>query len=245
MKCFLLLLSAAFILSSCSKSKDAEPEITMTDPKTLELKYDQEHQFVMKKGNEITAGNLFGWSSSDQNVGTVAYDGKFKGRKIGTTVVKATAGGKEFMSTVTITPYSQIIKEPSFDFGSDKAAIKAKTTQLLTEEFDNYLVYAGNNSAINRIIYFFQDGLLASVAIDFADTDEIEKEVTTFYKERYPIPVLTQTGGNVYINDEKTQGIFLDRNDSIGFYASYGRVILTNGRLSADIKKIDQSILKR
>lgn len=236
----LLLVIGAALLTSCSK--DAEPE-TKIDVNSLELNYDKDHQFSVLKGNENLSGS-YKWASSDPTVGTVSADGKFIARKIGSTVVSAKSGGEEFLSYITVSPYSTMLREPIFEFGQDKTTIKNNNIGLVEGETDDALVYSGNSGAVKRIFYLFEYENLVGVAVDFYDTDEVKKEAATFFKERYPnVAQLADTQESVYINDGKNILVKFNTNESLGFYATYGKITYLNGRVSGNSNAFD-SILK-
>ncbi|MBE9462435.1 Ig-like domain-containing protein [Dyadobacter subterraneus] len=232
----LLLISASWFVSC---SKEAEPE-SKIDSDVVELKYNQSHQFVIKKGNEILPGSSFNWNSSDDNVGTISTDGNFKARKIGSSTITARLKDQTFKSRIIVSEYSSLVREPDFQFGQDKATTKLITNKFLTQESENVLIYNGGPS-LNRIIYIFEYDNLVGVIMDFADTEAVEKEVTLFYKERYPIVASTENSNDsIFINDERDKAIRLTRNESLGFYAAYGKITAVNGRLSTYSKSFDK-----
>lgn len=173
------------------------------------------------------------WTSSDPNVASVSANGKISGRKVGKTTVSAIADGQELVAEITVTPYVSFFQEPQFEFNSDKATILSNAQGLLIFEQDEIYIYGGISDKISRIFYIFDDndGIL-STAIDFVDDEKTRNDVTTFYAERYPITTLTDKKETIYINDEKNKSVWLTTNESLGFYVSYGKVVITNGRMS-------------
>ena len=229
MKYICLLFTGILFFTACSK--DAEPETTI-DRASINLKYDQTHQFEIRRGSE-NLSSLYNWTSSDSTVGKISAGGMFKARKIGSTRIKATSNGKEFSSSITVSPYSTIFEEPEFEFGLNKDTMKERTTKLLAQESENVLVYVGGSANVNKFIYAFNNDKLVGVAVDYADSDNVQKEVKTYYKERYPIlmPLLDRKD-SIYINDGKNKAVYLTNNESIGFYASYGPVTFVNGKIA-------------
>lgn len=237
----LILIIGSSCLLSCSK--DAEPETTI-DTNAVNLKYDQNHQFLIRKGSEGIPGSNFKWDSSDDNVGTISTDGNFKARKIGGTTITAKLKDQIFTSQVIVSEYSSLFTEPGIQFGLDKATIKQTSRGLLAQESENLLIYNAFDNSLKWIIYIFEYNNLIGVVLDFDDSEAVQKEVKLFYKERYPvIATIKDTNDSIYINDERDKAIHLTKNESLGFYASYGRVSFTNGRLSGESKSFE-AILK-
>jgi len=221
MKKLILFAFSTLLLASCSK-KDAEPQVSI-DAKTLELKYDKTHQFVLTKGSEAVTASTFTWKSSDEKVGTIDANGNFKGRKIGETKItgtSTTSGAVE--SSIKITPYTTFITEPVIQFGVDAATIKGKEKRKLsTKSTDNVLLYDGENSNITYVAYFLENGKVAAAFIIFASTaTTLLTESVTFFKERYPN--IDASDSEVYLlNDEQTYGIILSVDATIGYNAQY------------------------
>jgi|GEM_PF-1553521 len=238
----LQLLGAVLLLNACSK--DAEPE-TIINKSVVIINYDTEHQFTITKGEESVPIDLIKWTSSDPKVAQISANGTLKGRKIGPTLVKGIYNGREFLSWVTVKPYSTIYKEPDFLFGSDKSTVKFKVLGLLKEEGESVLVYfGGGSSKVKQEVYLFQDNLLLAIVLDFEDSESVKKEVETFYKERYPLIISPDKTHPFFATDDLSMAIRLDSSESIGFYVSYTK-ILNGGRLSADIERdrVEQALL--
>ncbi|MCF0058607.1 Ig-like domain-containing protein [Dyadobacter sp. CY356] len=237
----LLFIIGASIFLSCSK--DAEPE-TKIDANSLELNYDKTHQFEITKGSENLSGS-YKWASSDPTVGTVSPTGKFTARKIGSTVVSAKSEGQEYLSYITVSPYSTMFKEPSFEFGQNRTTIKNNNIGTVEAESDNLLVYSVYAENVKRLLFAFENDNLTGVAVDIADTEQAKQEAKTFFRERYPnVLPITGTQDSLYINDGKNIGVKFNTNESLGYYATYGKVAFTNGRLSSDSGKFDAILRK-
>ncbi len=221
MKKLILFATAMMALVSCSK-KDPEPEVSI-DSRTVELKYDKTHQFVLSKGAEPVTASTFTWKSSDEKVGTVDGNGNFKGRKIGETKITGTSttmGNVE--STITIVPYTKFLTEPVVQWGADMATVKSKEKRKLSASLTtaDWLVYEPDNASLQYVIYIFEAGKLISSVVIFTSTNAVVDESVTFFKERYP-NIEADKDAAYLINDENTFGIILSINSSVGWNAEY------------------------
>ncbi|MET7253725.1 Ig-like domain-containing protein [Dyadobacter fermentans] len=235
MKKLLLTLISTSILFACSKGKDKDPEPTISiDAQTIELKYDKDHQFALKKGNEDIFASTFTWVSSNEKVGKVDANGKFTARKIGEATVSGTgANGVKVESKVTISPYITIFTEPILEFGATMATIKSKEKRKLLKETTDGLAYEGAaGTQMRGVIYIFDKGKLQSAGILFDNTTATVQASATFIKERYP-DRMTQDNQVYILNDERTFGIVLGVNETFGYMGIYLPYPL-DGRLSAE-----------
>ena len=216
------LLPLVLLIFSCSKDKEDSPEpTTFIDSATLELKYDKQHQFVVTKGTEVLDASTIKWNSSDTLVGKVDTKGNFKGRKIGTTTITGTINGKTVESKITITPYSSSFKEPYLGFGADISTVKSNETRKFIAELTSSLSFEGDNSKIRAVLYLLDTSKkMTSAGIFFENSSAMVTDVTTFYKERYPING-TKDGKVAFFNDENTVGVQLSVNADLGFNAIY------------------------
>jgi hypothetical protein len=223
MKKLLLALISIAVLFACSKSKDKDPEpIVSIDAPTIELKYDKDHQFALKKGNEDIFASTFTWASSNEKVGKVDANGKFTARKIGEATVTGTgSNGAKVESKVTISPYVTIFVEPILEFGATMAAIKSKEKRKLLQETAEALAYEGAAGTQTRgVIYIFEKGKLQSAGILFDNSTATVQTSATFIKERYP-DRMTQDNQVYILNDERTFGIVLGVDETFGYMGIY------------------------
>ncbi|MDQ6477845.1 Ig-like domain-containing protein [Dyadobacter sp. LHD-138] len=187
MKNLLPLLLSVLLITSCSKKSDPEPSVIIDSP-TLGLKYDQQHQFALKKGSEDIFASTFAWKSSNEKVGKIDANGRFTARKIGETTITGTSNGKNVESKVTISPLKTFVTEPILEFGSTIANVKSKEKRKLVQETDDLLVYEGENSKVKLISYYKQNGKITTALLIFENITTTVMDVTTYFKERFPQP---------------------------------------------------------
>ena len=220
MKNLFPFLIAVISLASCSK-KDPEPGLIIDSP-TIDLNYDKNHQFVLKKGTEDVFASTLKWRSSDEKVGTVDANGLFKGRKIGETTISGTAdNGGIVESKVTIKPYVTIFTEPVTDFGSTIASVKSKEKRKMIGETADGMAFEGSlGSQTRAVMYLFTNGKLTSSLILFENSTSTVTTSSTFIKERYPDRV-TDSGKVYILNDARTMAIIMSVDASLGYNALY------------------------
>ncbi len=200
---------------ACTK----EDPLTISDP-SLELKYDSKHLFTVKKGAQTLSNSLIDWKVSDTKIGTIDYDGNFKGRKIGKTDVIAYTNEGTVKASVEITPYTNMYTEPSVDFKKSAQAIKSMEKRKIKSEDNEYIFYAGENSKVQYVIYHFTNNQLESSLVILTTTKAVVNELADFIHERYPVSGVFQ-GLAVALDDNKNYCIFMDVDDSLGLVAMY------------------------
>lgn len=206
---FLFIL---FCMAACIK--EDEPITVITETK-IELKYDEQHQFVLKYGTLAIDNSRIRWKSRDEKVGTVDVSGTFKARKIGKTVITAYTDNAMYQADVEVVTYDRSIQDPVLDFYATKDAIKAKEKRNLIKETTESLDYLYNlNSLLSSLIYYFKDGKMVQCVIPNR-VGIFTKEITTFLKERYP--VMVKNGDKeIYYPDEQPFTVTLTKkNDGV------------------------------
>ncbi|RYU93206.1 Ig-like domain-containing protein [Emticicia agri] len=229
---FLLMLTIA-----CTK-KD-EPMV-ISDP-VIELKYDGKNQYTLKQGAETIDNSLIQWKSSDAQIGTIDQKGLFKGRKVGKTEVTAYTDKGSVKASVEIVPYFSTFTEPSVDFGQTKQSIKAKEKRKLLSETENTLLYEGENSKVEFVLYSFENNKMTVCGPVFVTSSTIVKEVGTFLLERYPLAGSVD-GNVIFLHDSKTYGIFLTVIDDYGLAAIYTAYDATKKRTNGKENSFDSFI---
>lgn len=217
-KLYLFLFLAALSVS-CSKDKEAEPAIVLSDS-DLKLHYDDTHQFALTKGTEAVSATTFKWTSSDTIVGKVDQNGKFTGRRIGQTTIKAasTDGKTTLQSKVTIDPYSTLCVEPVTDFKANQAAVKAKEKRTVLQEDTATIVYKPENAKLRGVAYGFRKNALIQSALIFTESKAVLDEAALFLAERYE--ELGEEDGFYFYTDNKVVVVVTD-DETIGFVALY------------------------
>ncbi len=233
MKHFMLLIALVWVSMACSKKE--EPPVNI-DATTLELNYDEEHQFSLSRGGSAVNASEYTWASSNENVGEVDGQGKFTASSIGETTVTATAknGGGTLESKVTVVPYYSFGTEPSFSLGGSKTVVKNYEKRTLVAETDTTLDYRGENNNITGIRYFFERG--AYIEGDLFYTSSVTlAQAQTYYYERYTYLGNQQISGltfNVFAISN-TVGVGVTEVPNVGRVAAY-LPLSSGGRVPAN-----------
>ncbi len=221
MKKFALIFLFGTSFLAC-KEDDTGP-LTLENPQ-LELKYDSEHQFVVKQGKKTVSAADFTWTSSDIKVGTVGSDGKFVGKRIGETTVTGTSsdGQSKVSSQVTISPYSNLAKLPVLEFGASRATIESKETReflsvLTSLDLGKQYFYKpeSGNTKLRSLFYSYDNDKLdiaAWILVAKKDYDE----AITYFSERYTFVGETKTNKDLVYSDFEKLDIILANEGSAG-----------------------------
>ena len=240
-------LSLFFLLAilsvSCSKDKDAEPATVLSDS-DLKLHYDDTHQYALTKGTESVSATTFKWTSSDTLVGRVDQSGKFTGRRIGQTTIKAVSsdGKVNAESKVTIEPYSTLCTEPVLDFKSNQAAIKAKEKRTVQGEDTASVAYKGENAKLRGVAYIFTKNALTHSILVFTETQAVADEAATFLSERYDY--IGEDESIFYFTNNKVIVGFLEE-EQLGLVAIYVPFSAGGLKTSATYKQTIKAIFKK
>lgn len=234
------IVFCACIMFSCDKKEDPEALLLINTP-TIDLKYDETHQFALKKGNEDLFPSTLSWTSADDNVGKVDANGKFVARKIGETLVTGLGSeGQKVESKITISPYVTNFDEPILEFGTSMASIKSKETRELLFEGSYTLQYKGTPGSLSETITYIFDNKKLQIAWSQSGTlQSTWKAMKTFSNERYPIKEVF-TDANVQVDDQKETLIYLDRGNYYGHsinYYSYSEMMASNQKIASSLKK--------
>lgn len=221
LKVILVLVSFALI-TSCSKKDNKNSllqNVVTLDSKSISLHYDESHQFsLIGNGNAVISS--YNWVSTDVTVGIVDQTGKFAAQKIGTTTIKAVKGNDVIESLVTVLPYSNICKEPYWNFSDNMPATKSKESRALVGQTSTILTYSGENEKVRNVMYIYDaNSKMSSAAILLANTTAVINESASFFKERYAYSGLDS---NIYFySDNKNVIIGVTVDPILGFVAIY------------------------
>jgi hypothetical protein len=121
---------------------------TLTSTKTFQLKV-----------SPNTTGCIF--ESQNEFIATVSSSGLITANLVGETNIIVTNDAEGFIAKckVTVIPEHLLFQEPYLIFDSQKEDIMDYETRILYEESDTSLLYAGENSSITALIYFFDESL--------------------------------------------------------------------------------------
>ena len=187
------------ILYSCSNENNDDNSPIEISPKNAVTNSNEFITFKMKKGSSTLNANDFTWSTSNEKIATISYDGVVSPKLIGEIEIlsKQISSNETFKSQLKIIPVENIFKEPVLLFGKSKQEIKSNETRtLISETTNNYnhdiLVYKGENNDVEKITYTFSTLIpnspnygLTDISVQFRKNVALESKISKFYSERY------------------------------------------------------------
>lgn len=179
------------MFTSCDKDDNKEEPLALS---TNHISFNAEDS------EEIVTNKEVNWSSENTFVAEVGENGLVAGKHVGETIVTAVAQtGEKADCEIEVLPLYSTFKEPVFQFGASRATIKSKESRTLLQEKTTTLFYKGEKSAIEGVIYLFENNKMTSVAVavSFSKTEE----VTKFLLERYQ-PIGKENDIYLFINNE-------------------------------------------
>lgn len=171
MKPFATIIIALVLLAGCKKDEKftiSQESANLNRLGTLQLNASVDAEF----------------KSLDTNIAYVSSSGLITGNRIGSTDIAATADGKTLYCRVTVSPRSMLYREPLFEVASSCSDIKNYETRELVFENAQSLIYNGENSDVDGVIY------LVGLSYDGADvllaySSIIVDKTFEFLDERY------------------------------------------------------------
>lgn len=163
------ICSLLFILSSCSSDK-------LTLDKTSLSLYAEDTE-------QLTANENVDWSTENEFVASVDEDGLVEANHVGRTYIVASSKNGEERCRVTVKAEYNTYTEPLFDFGKSMADIKKKEKRTVALETETSLGFTPKESALEAIMYLFEDGKMTSSGAFVKLSRAVE--ATYFLLERY------------------------------------------------------------
>ena len=180
----LILLFSVFVFYSCDK----ELKSIQLDKDKITMHYNETTQLnVSCSPSDVEVPITLDWSSENEGIASVDEQGLVAGVKIGETNVIVQTKDKKFESVckVTIEPISALYKEPIIEFGKNKSYIKEKETRKISVEDSNSIIYEGENSDIEYILYNFESDRLISSSVRLVAKTSVKDEAEIYINERY------------------------------------------------------------
>ncbi len=216
---FFWSFAVVFILASCSGSGDEKFSINKNK---LTLHYEETEQ--------LTASESAEWISENDFIANVSSDGLVEGGHVGKTNILANSTSGSAICEVEIIPVYSTFIEPFLEFGVPKETVKSKETRNLYKEGSSSLLYKGENSFVNSILYSFDDnGKLKGSAVGLSLT--CASEAMKFLIERY-LPIGEKDEIFLFINgntNNYTMGVGLSLQQSY-IVIVYSPVSTTNSK---------------
>ncbi|QQT44890.1 Uncharacterised protein [Sphingobacterium multivorum] len=224
-KYLFVALLATIGLGGCSKSDSPSMQINQ---KEVKLKFDGSFDFKIDNASSVE------WSSSDEFVGKVGSDGKFKAAHIGEATVTGKVSGNTVSAKVIVEPYVTDIVEPTVEFGASKATVKSFEKRSLFFENSDGIIYTGQGNKEKQVFYVFGNSKLSSSSLIFnTNFTDIGSILAKFYGERHQV-LGTDSGTIFFQSKDKKTIIGISVGSSLGLNATY---IPESSSAKAAIKK--------
>ena len=149
---FLIVIS---FLAGCKK----EEVLLSLNATEITLKTNQSFNLVVSPD---ASGCVF--KSGNDNIAEVYASGLIEAKLVGETSIIVTNTDKGYYArcTVTVTPEYTMYREPYLGFGDNKSDIKSYETRQTSEENDTTILYTGENSSIDSLMYLFENSAYTS-----------------------------------------------------------------------------------
>jgi len=213
-----LILLVSLLIFSCGKEDPQDQNITLSQT-TIDIDYEETFRLDATFIRDGYSPSGFIWESANPNIASVRNDGTVTGIRAGTTVVTVLTADRLFSAEciVTVNPTNFLYLEPLFDFGQNKAFIRANETRTFLDENENVLLFEGENPNIFGVLYAFEDNFY-ELSVAFLDISEDDIMILVdFLNQRYTL--LGSDDEYVYFENED---VFLGLSaDEDGFFVAY------------------------
>lgn len=175
-----LLIPASFLIIISSISGCKKEEVLSLNATEITLKPNQTFNLVVSPDQ---SGCVF--SSGNDIIAEVFASGLIKARLVGETSIVVTNADKGYYAIckVTVTPEYTMYREPYLGFGNLKSDIKSYETRQIANENDSTILYTGENSTIDSLMYSFENPAYTSCLCAIPSSQSIL--LTNYLAERY------------------------------------------------------------
>jgi hypothetical protein len=143
----------------CSAAGCKKEEVLSLNTTEITLKPNQTFNLVVSPD---ASGCVF--RSGNDNIAEVYSSGLIEANLVGETSITVTNTDKGYYAfcKVTVTPEYTMYREPFLVFGRSKSDIKTYETRQIADENDSTILYTGENSSIDSILYSFENSAYTS-----------------------------------------------------------------------------------
>lgn len=184
---FPLILLVSLLIFSCGKEDPQDENITLSQT-AIEIDYEETFRLDATFIRDGYSPTGFIWESANPNIAAVRNDGTITGQRVGTTIITVYTADRLFSADceVTVNPTNFLYIEPLFDFGQNKAYIRANETRNFWDESDTAMLFEGENDNIYGVVYVFEETLYDySFALLNIETEEEALNLIAFLDQRY------------------------------------------------------------
>jgi hypothetical protein len=187
------------VVSSCTKNEELPGKDDLTfkiGRENVTLKFRESYQFELFQGKTQLGTEIYNWTSSNEKVGKVDYQGKFTAERIGTTTIRAVGRasapsgvGTTVEATVVVVPTSNYLTEPFFNINDTWEITKQKEKRKFGIQMASGFAFEGGNPDIRSVMYFFgeagTDRKMVGATVLFSNIGSPDGFAETYIMERY------------------------------------------------------------
>ena len=184
-----LILIVSMLIFSCGKEDPQDENINISQT-AIEIDYEETFKLDATFIRDGYSPSGFIWESARPNIASVRNDGTVTGMRVGKTIVTVYTADRLFSSDceVTVNPTNLLYKEPLFDFGQNKAFIRANESRTFLGEDDESLAFRGENASILGVVYLFSNTQYeVSYAVLNIETEAEILNLIDFLEQRYEL----------------------------------------------------------
>jgi len=184
-----LMLLASLLIFSCGKEDPQDENITLSQT-AVEVNYEETFRLDATFIRDGYSPSGFIWESANPNIASVRNDGTITGMRVGKTIVTVYTADRLFSADceVTVNPTNLLYREPLFDFGQNKAYIRANESRSFLGEDDESLAFRGENNSILGVVYLFANTQYeVSYAVLNLNTEAEFLNLIDFLEQRYEL----------------------------------------------------------
>lgn len=207
------------LFTACSSDDDSSLTLDKT---SITLRYEGTQK--------LTASEDANWSTENEFFAEVDNNGLVTGGHVGQTYITATGASGSAKCLVEVVPEYNTYKAPVCEFGATMEDINSKESRTLYDLTTDQLVYRGENSAVQLVLYKFESGKLKAVGV-FIDMS-YATEVAKYLLERYQ-PAANSDGLYIFINNTPSKA---DMFVTFGLQSGSAMVMYTSRDNASDAK---------
>lgn len=212
----------AFLLTGCG-GHDDPPEDTAIrlSPSEVEVNVNSTIKLEAKFNRKGYSSSDLVWESDNPVLASVSSVGTVTGNLRGETTVRVKTPDGAFSNScrVIVNPTNFLYKEPLIAFGANPDYVRANEERKFLEEVEEGLIFKGENSNVQAVLYVFEEGKLVVSGVVLEPTEFVASQVVEFLFQRYVL-LGELDDGFLWTDGEKAQ-VLLAVDETLGLVVLY------------------------
>ncbi|WP_372934830.1 Ig-like domain-containing protein [Mariniphaga sediminis] len=221
---FVCLVIAIALLSSCKKELKS---ISLSETEIF-MHYEETHQLnVSYSPSDVDVPPVFSWSSDDSNIAEIDQNGNVEAIKVGETQVTVQTENGKFQAScnVIIEPISNLYEQPITEWGKSFNYVLENEKRTYIVETESAILYEGENSKVENVMYMFDYSGLNSVIVILKETEAVLDEASVYLEERFDLLTVLDSGIAYKVNNDVVAVLGYD--NGLGLFVLYMENTLT------------------